>query len=925
MITAQIKLDTFRENNIPILKIPQGDYLGRELKVFITALGERIKLSTSDAVTVTALRSDGASKNFTGMVDVSDGSALIPIERWMLDVEGDVECWVSVLRGDSKYSTNRFLIEVQYSPGAETSGELDLTPEDQVVVEINAKIDALDSALNALAFDLRVTNSNMNAADEELNAKINSASEKITDVENDLDVHERKTGAKISALEEKEEADYRANRLISVELIRPYANSGRALVLKKEDLDQVFSLVTFPVYENGTEFIKGRMPMFLKWYDVEEAAFRSYDLEQSCKVSRGYDETNEYYSIKFLYGDAVLYDGPGYDFYFTEHSKTNYLQPVVVDEDGNYISSLNVVGSSLYSGVFDTDNLPNSSLSVNTADVYRYTYADGNYRDFMLVPEGRTELAQEPGDSETKVMSQKAVTELANKNFDTYKSTNRLDMSKVTIGKYIPADGKIREAESNKYTDYIPVTPGEKITFQARYYANNVGVGRYLMGINFIAAYDSEKNIIESAGRNGNTTEPYVVPEGVSYIICSITSTMTFDETTFAGVGDQAIVASDVVIPYEEYYEPVSVLKRECHDVNYIKELIEEATPETQESYSWLTVFLPDEIVCAAGRTIEIYNSQVCPLADRFHFRWDCSVGKALKRKFSVEGTDALIGSYDLKLYIYNDQNEQIFYKSAALKIVGNTITTDVSICPIGDSLSNGKYWLDEVRTLSADKVSFVGTRGSVEGKKHEGRSGWSTNQYLMAKEYDYEGEGIHPFWDTANSRFSWSYYKTNTGLNPSAVQLFLGTNELSWEASDVFAANMKRLVDEIRTDDSSVPIFIVMTLCWGNQNGIGVQTSNDGFASQKGKYKYDLDLKTISGVKAMYEALKDYLNVYFIPLTQCHDSEYNFGAIETPVNPRATQTELMPTEAVHPKQQGYEQFADIMYSVYCQAFGGNG
>jgi len=180
----------------------------------------------------------------------------------------------------------------------------------------------------------------------------------------------------------------------------------------------------------------------------------------------------------------------------------------------------------------------------------------------------------------------------------------------------------------------------------------------------------------------------------------------------------------------------------------------------------------------------------------------------------------------------------------------------------------------------------------------------------------------LYPFWD--GSSFSWSYYKTNTGINPTAIQLFLGTNDLAAESISVedFVADMKNIVDAIRTDDSNIPIFIVHTICWGNQNGIGNQTSSDGFASQKGRFKYGLDYKIIQAAELLHSTLKDYTNLYFVPLTQCHDSEYNFGRIETPVNPRATQMEYIPTEAVHPQKQGYEQMADIMYSVICAKLG---
>lgn len=386
MIIAQIKLDTYRDNNIPILKIPQGDYLGRRLKVFITALGERVKLSSSDAVTVTALRSDGASKNFTGMVDVSDGSAMIPIERWMLDIEGDVECWVSVLRGDSKYSTNKFLVEVQYSPGAETSGELDLTPEDQAVVEINARIAALVDRVNSLAFDLIVTNSNMNAADKALNESITAVSDKVNSNETKYNARFLKVEGDLNALSKKEEADYKANCLISTELIRPYADSKRALVLKQASNNIIFDYTTFPIYKKGTEFIKGRVPMFLKWYDVTEATFRDYNNLVLFGIVRSYDASHELYTITMTQENSVLYEGPGYDVYFVESDNDTKLVPIIVDEYGNYVAEARVISYALYSGVFDTDNLPLATLSVNASDVYRYKYADGSYRDFKIVP-----------------------------------------------------------------------------------------------------------------------------------------------------------------------------------------------------------------------------------------------------------------------------------------------------------------------------------------------------------------------------------------------------------------------------------------------------------------------------------------------------------------------------------------------------------
>ena len=53
--------------------------------------------------------------------------------------------------------------------------------------------------------------------------------------------------------------------------------------------------------------------------------------------------------------------------------------------------------------------------------------------------------------------------------------------------------------------------------------------------------------------------------------------------------------------------------------------------------------------------------------------------------------------------------------------------------------------------------------------------------------------QGINPFWD--GTRFNWSYYKTNTGINPDGVQIWLGTNGITLDPTEN-ANNIKQIVD---------------------------------------------------------------------------------------------------------------------------------
>lgn len=329
-------------------------------------------------------------------------------------------------------------------------------------------------------------------------------------------------------------------------------------------------------------------------------------------------------------------------------------------------------------------------------------------------------------------------------------------------------------------------------------------------------------------------------------------------------------------------------------------------------------LFLPSEICIAKGRTIELYNNQVswCGNINNYHFKWDCQVGRAFKRKFSITGNT--IGNYPLILYVYDNNMQLVISASTTIKVVDNVKSNTINILSIGDSLTNTtstyKHTYAEIRTLSNNKLNFVGTRGLVEGEKHEGRSGWASSTFLSNASYTFENEGVNPFWD--GTRFNWSHYKNTTGVNPNAIDIWLGTNGINLNP-DTNANNIKQIVDYIRQDDVNIPIFITFTLYRANQDGIGSQTSNDGYDANKLAWKLEEDRKVFNLMVKLNELLKEYTNLYFVPVSLCHDSEFNFGNREVAVNPRATQTELMPVEATHPQEQGYLQIADIKFSSY--------
>lgn len=103
-------------------------------------------------------------------------------------------------------------------------------------------------------------------------------------------------------------------------------------------------------------------------------------------------------------------------------------------------------------------------------------------------------------------------------------SSNLLDIDKLTA-QYIPADGSINTSVNLHVTDYLPVIPGESIYG----WGKNNGVNTAIT-FRFVCAYDSDKEVVQSAGKNLESTPPYIVPEGIAFVRITIKNAiMTYD------------------------------------------------------------------------------------------------------------------------------------------------------------------------------------------------------------------------------------------------------------------------------------------------------------------------------------------------------------------------------------------------------------
>lgn len=477
------------------------------------------------------------------------------------------------------------------------------------------------------------------------------------------------------------------------------------------------------------------------------------------------------------------------------------------------------------------------------------------------------------------------------------KQDNLINIDNLTVG-VCDSDGSFKDDTRYRRTDYEFVKPNTTYSSWRMIWKNAIGIVR-------IAFFDKNKKFISGGKDIGNI---FTTPSEAYYVILTyMPENMTKERMPMVCEGKNV---PEVYLPYKN---------------EYIKKIVEYVKKDDLKPHA----YMPDIIYCALGRTIDIYNNQVCIDADKFHLCWTCDIGFGEGRKFTF--VPSTIGDHSLKLDIYDDNNILVWTKTSILKVVNAKTSGSITILPIGDSMTyGGATWQDEVSNkLSNGAITYVGSlehnyRGT--NYNHEGYNGATASNFLNSKML----RGLtNPFYNPDTSKFDWNYYKNNTRISPDVVQIELGTNDINGGTIEQAVSNIAEMVDLIRKDDANIPIFICNAIYRSNQNGIAHQLSTQGYSMGNGVYKYGEDIKIQSLMVSLVEKFTDYKNVYFIPLALCHDSENNFGKQKISLNSRSKETIIIPADSIHPNKTGedtsiygydivgYLQFADIMFSTF--------
>ena len=112
-IIKHITIDVASGNVVQPIVAKQGDVNSRFIKASLTNEGEDITVDPTSTVMINAVREDGEAKAFAGTVN-DDGTVTVPITSWKLELDGEVECDISVIDSKQrKLSSTSFKILVE--------------------------------------------------------------------------------------------------------------------------------------------------------------------------------------------------------------------------------------------------------------------------------------------------------------------------------------------------------------------------------------------------------------------------------------------------------------------------------------------------------------------------------------------------------------------------------------------------------------------------------------------------------------------------------------------------------------------------------------------------------------------------------------------------------------------------------------------
>lgn len=112
-IIQEISVEVSKPNFFQAIVAKQFDSNSRFLKATFIQNNKKINIPNTSTVAINATRNNGTERSFEGTVN-EDGTVTVPLTYWMLELEGTLNCDISIFGADeSKLTSTTFVVEVE--------------------------------------------------------------------------------------------------------------------------------------------------------------------------------------------------------------------------------------------------------------------------------------------------------------------------------------------------------------------------------------------------------------------------------------------------------------------------------------------------------------------------------------------------------------------------------------------------------------------------------------------------------------------------------------------------------------------------------------------------------------------------------------------------------------------------------------------
>ena len=428
-----------------------------------------------------------------------------------------------------------------------------------------------------------------------------------------------------------------------------------------------------------------------------------------------------------------------------------------------------------------------------------------------------------------------------------------------------------------------------------------------------IAFYAKDKIFISGREGGGDTIQ---VPANAYFCRVSLYNYTAMENNFQIEVGDSKTT-------YESYQTPTEQI--------FIPGLfIPEETPRFPK------ILAPSLFYLLSGQEYNFYFNSfiVAPFAEKLS-NYYCSAlsyrGQFLEKKLRVTPTD------DFNVYFKVENSKLSTNKNVNFHIApinsGNGVTRKA--CVIGDSTINQEIIIDHISNFFSPDVmnlTFVGTRQTTAGNKHEGRSGWTMKNYIEDSSFS----GVsNPFFN--GGTFDFPNYISSTSQPMGAddwVFIQLGINDLYATALqdgsqtesvindriNAMKVRLETMVNSIKSHNANIRVGIIQTF------PPAISQDATGNLLQSGLYSAEYYFK--KGIAKWWEYLLSFYDtdakrsakIYLIGANAVVDRENDFITAVQDIDQYDGDDVVVQIDDVHPRE-GYKQIGD-MYIGAIKYFG---